>query len=391
MNPHENLIYKKRGGDMSLFNPLVFAFIIATFCIGFPDLITPSVFAESESTSSCYQRFPEWDQALQVEASLRKAEGIDPYFKSHHLELFSNLKTTHDAYYYGTASLCAERADYYDKLRAYESDLAAYEDQVSAHNSEAAKHNAQCSVIDTIEEQQSCQSWANQINNNKAILDNWGSKITSQKNQLDNKGLSINRKGDEINTDWRARLSRFVTDVIAGMPTHKEIDRMVAILTDSPARFVVADSNVHANPNPMRSIKYFEQVTENADRIKEASARHKVDPDLVRAIIWMESTRGQYDKVTGLVLEPKSILPMNIYAGYWTGFKVTREGLHDAAINIDTGTKLLARIQAKTSGGSIAKIATLYANLAAQQETEYGKTVEYYYNTKPWLKPPNKP
>ncbi len=169
----------------------------------------------------------------------------------------------------------------------------------------------------------------------------------------------------------------------------EEVDRMVAILTDSPAIFIVADSNVPANPAPKHYIEYFEQVTKNADRITEAARRHNVDPDLVRAVIWMESTRGYYDSVTGLVLKPKTILPMNVYADYWTGFKVTREGLQNPAINIDTGTKILARIQARTTG-SIAKIATLYGDLSAQKVSEYGKTVEYYYNTKPWLKRTNK-
>lgn len=166
---------------------------------------------------------------------------------------------------------------------------------------------------------------------------------------------------------------------------YKEVDRMVAILTDSPAIFVVADSNVKANPKPIYYIEYFEQVTKNSNHISEAATRHNVDSDLIRAVIWMESTRGYYDSVTGLVLDPKTILPMNVWSDYWTGFKVTREGLQNPAINIDTGTKILARIQAKISDETIAKIATLYGNLAAQRVSEYGKTVEYYYNTKPWL------
>ncbi|NWG87072.1 MAG: lytic transglycosylase domain-containing protein [Hydrogenophilaceae bacterium] len=192
--------------------------------------------------------------------------------------------------------------------------------------------------------------------------------------------------------DWEAQLKRFSADAEAAIPKviDKEVDRMAAILSDSPAQFVVADSNARPNPSPKHYFQYFEQVTKNANHIQTAAARHNVDPDLVRAVIWMESTRGYYDVLTGLIMKPKTILPMNVYADYWTGFKVTREGLKDPALNIDTGTKILARIQARLTDKSIAKIATLYGGLAAQQETEYGKTVEYYYQTKPWLGRPNK-
>lgn len=191
---------------------------------------------------------------------------------------------------------------------------------------------------------------------------------------------------------WEGRLKQFIAAAEAAIPkvVQKEVDRMASILSDSPAQFVVADSTARPNPSPKHYLQYFEQVTKNADHIQDAAARHHVDPDLVRAIIWMESTRGYYDVLTGLVMKPKTILPMNVYADYWTGFRVSREALKDPAINIDTGTKILARIQARLTDKSIAKIATLYGGLAAQQVTEYGKTVEYYYQTKPWLSRPHK-
>jgi soluble lytic murein transglycosylase-like protein len=191
---------------------------------------------------------------------------------------------------------------------------------------------------------------------------------------------------------WEGQLKKFIAAAEAAIPkvVQKEVDRMASILSDSPAQFVVADSSARPNPSPKHYIQYFEQVTKNVDHIQTSAARYNVDPDLVRAIIWMESTHGYYDVLTGLVMKPKTILPMNVYADYWTGFRVSREGLKDPALNIDTGTKILARIQARLTDKSIAKIATLYGGLAAQQVTEYGKTVEYYYQTKPWLSRPHK-
>jgi hypothetical protein len=364
---------------MQRFNSSIFAFTL--FLFGLP------VFAESQSPSSCYQPFPEWDLAIEAEALLTKSDAVDSEVKQNLLERFADLQQHHDSFYNGTAAICAEIAAYDDKLKSYNVDLADYETQFSAHATEVANFNAQCSVVHTIEEQQSCQSWADQINNNKTILDDWAGRIGSRKTQLDSEALSLNTRGDKINSDWKTGISKFIALANAAIPKviHKEVDRMAAILADSPAIFVVEDSNARANPAPRHYIEYFEQVTQNADRIGEAAARHDVDPDLIRAIIWMESTHGYYDSATGLVLQPKSILPMNVYTNYWTGFKITHEGLKDPAINIDTGTKILARIQARTSVKSIAKIATLYGSLAADKETEYGKTVEHYYYNKPWL------
>lgn len=230
-------------------------------------------------------------------------------------------------------------------------------------------------------EYQACQACVGPVNEELALRE---AEFSTFKAKEDPYNKSV--------LDWEGHLRTFIFDINAAIPKaiQKEVDRMAAILSDSPAIFVVADSKVKANPKPKHYIEYFEQVTKNADHINEAARRHNVDPDLVRAVIWMESTRGYYDSATGLVLKPKTILPMNVYADYWTGFKVTREGLQYPAINIDTGTKILARIQARTQDGTTAKIATLYGNLGAQKVSEYGKTIEYYYKNKPWLKRINK-
>lgn len=253
--------------------------------------------------------------------------------------------------------------------------------------------NLKAAADATLAQVQSCQALCNQAGTSQSAYQAClacAGPVNAELAQREAEYVSFSAKVEPYNNrvrDWEEHLKKFTADAEAATPKviQKEVDRMVSILTDSPALFVVADSSAQANPTPKHYLEYFEQVTKHADRINEAAARHNADPDLVRAIIWMESTRGYYDGVTGLVLKPKTILPMNVYADYWTGFRVTREGLQNPAINIDTGTKILARLQARTSDNSIAKTATLYGDLAAQKESEYGKTVEYYYNTKPWL------
>jgi soluble lytic murein transglycosylase-like protein len=268
---------------------------------------------------------------------------------------------------------------------------------------EAETNDAECRTLKaladaTLSEIRTCKGYCDQAASNPSAYEAClacAGPVNADLAQREAEYRAYTEKTNHYNRrvlDWEAQLKRFIADAEAAIPkvVQKEVDRMAAILSDSPAQFVVADSSARANPTPKHYIQYFEQVSKNANHIATAAARHNVDPDLVRAVIWMESTHGYYDVFTGLIMKPKSILPMNVYSDYWTGFKVTREGLKDPALNIDTGTKILARIQARLTDPSIAKIATLYGGLAAQKVTEYGKTVEYYYQTKPWLGRPNK-
>lgn len=75
------------------------------------------------------------------------------------------------------------------------------------------------------------------------------------------------------------------------LPTRKEIiassaDRVRIQIRDNPG----ADASA-----PLYEVRDFEQVTRNDTFIQRSAQRHGVDPDLVRAIAYVESTHGYYE------------------------------------------------------------------------------------------------
>ena len=67
---------------------------------------------------------------------------------------------------------------------------------------------------------------------------------------------------------------------------------------------------------PWNEFPGFSGVKKYDPFIVEAAGRWGVDPDVVGAILYMETTHGQYDRITGLFTPNKSILPMNANQKY---------------------------------------------------------------------------
>lgn len=156
-----------------------------------------------------------------------------------------------------------------------------------------------------------------------------------------------------------------------------------AVAANRPIKISIAASNAQPDPKPFYYRPSQEEVTRFDGWIQEATRKSSIDPDLVRAIIWLETTHGWYDRyVPG---EIKSIRPMNVYVNYWSGLGVSRQELQDPYTNIETGVRILEGLWKNVETPSIEKVATAYNNLAAEQVSSYGKTAAYYYQTKPWL------
>jgi len=171
-----------------------------------------------------------------------------------------------------------------------------------------------------------------------------------------------------------------------------ERERKDAIIHDTHAIFEVHENpSAKANADPWYSRKKEEQVTEYSQLIEVEARRKGLDPDFVKAVVWMETTHGWYDEITGLVKEPKTIRPMNIHVDYWKGLGYSRNDLQDPMINIEVGAFLLAEIWKRTKDPTPEKVATLYNDLGARKVSDYGKTVIVYYRSRPWLPPPPPP
>jgi len=140
----------------------------------------------------------------------------------------------------------------------------------------------------------------------------------------------------------------------------------------------------------------FEEVTKNFTNIQNSSQKFGVDAELLKAIIYMESTHGYYDSVFALIpnkvasmhprLKNKSIRPTNINVAVWS-MLFSRSEANDPAKNIDGGAYMLRLITDRVPDKDILKIATLYNSIVAEIVFDYGAQVKKFYTQKPWEKP----
>jgi soluble lytic murein transglycosylase-like protein len=161
-------------------------------------------------------------------------------------------------------------------------------------------------------------------------------------------------------------------------------DRRKSIMANTDGTFVVDENpDAKALPKPWYELDSLEEVTANAARIESLAYQYKLDPDFVRAIVWMESTHGWYDR-----FDPtnKTIRPMNVHATRWSQLGISRKDLKDPRLNIAAGVHILSAIKTRTAEPTNEKVATLYNQLGATKVNNYGKTVSFYATHKPWAR-----
>jgi soluble lytic murein transglycosylase-like protein len=155
-------------------------------------------------------------------------------------------------------------------------------------------------------------------------------------------------------------------------------------MANTPGVFVVEPNPAAKSyPNPLYAISAFEEVSENRTNLEKMAFRYQLNPDFVKAIAWMESTHGWYDR-----MQPnnKTIRPMNVHETLWNGLGIDRNTLKDHTLNVAAGVHILAAIWQRTADATPEKVATLYNQLGATKVTGYGKTVAYYMAHKPWIR-----
>lgn len=170
------------------------------------------------------------------------------------------------------------------------------------------------------------------------------------------------------------------------LPVNDVEGRKEAILQNLPARFDVRETYGLNRKKSIFEQDRFSTVKTYDDLISKNSSKEKIDPDIVRAIMHMETTHGYYDKV----LEPfdlnKTIRPMNIHSVFWQDLGYSREDLEIPEKNILVGIRLLKAIQDRIPHANVSQIATVYNSLGSQEVKEYGAQVERIYKERSWDK-----
>ena len=167
---------------------------------------------------------------------------------------------------------------------------------------------------------------------------------------------------------------------------YKESDRRKSILSNTPGKIYVA-------PNPNADIHYHElraldfvgthTVLHYEKMVEHEAQVQGVDPDLVKAIMYVENAQGAYGYLSEAVNYSDSILPMNIKRTVWKEL-VPGGDFSDPYTNIHAGVTLIKRIQDRLDDPSPEKIATLYNALAKDSISDYGARVGNVMETKPW-------
>ena len=163
---------------------------------------------------------------------------------------------------------------------------------------------------------------------------------------------------------------------------HSE-ERKRSIELDSNAIFFVKDSLIADNSEVFYETCSQTTVKQYDHIIKVKSFMHDLDADLIRSIMFMETSHGWYDRINPL---RKTILPMNIHYEYWKKLGFSKDQLLNPKINIHAGALILKRIQNRLNDPKISKIASVYNFIGKESVSDYGARVAKIYNERAWEK-----
>lgn len=183
------------------------------------------------------------------------------------------------------------------------------------------------------------------------------------------------------------------------MPTLvKEADRRRSILENSPSRILIAKNPDADGGTPFlaQHTVGFQAIQKFDSMIVDEAARVGIDPNLVRAVMYVETSQGYYFGVGPLgdlareakapdpIPKSKTVLPMNVNPSLWGALAGANSKLSDPRTNIRAGTVLLKRISERLPDPSPEAIATLYNSLSKDRVTDYGARVAQVYRQRPW-------
>jgi hypothetical protein len=144
--------------------------------------------------------------------------------------------------------------------------------------------------------------------------------------------------------------------------------RRLMILLNVFCTFNVADNPAaRAYPDPVWSLHFTEEVSANTVFIEDEARRLSLDPDFVKAIVWLETTHGWYDRAKK---EPDTIRPMNVHRSAWKEMSYPGKGtlnFNDVQDNIRAGVYILSELWKRVEQPSIERVATLYNSLGADR------------------------
>ena len=172
-------------------------------------------------------------------------------------------------------------------------------------------------------------------------------------------------------------------------------DRDRSIYDDTPSIFPIEKNHGAREESLWDDIRTFDYKGKNAVRknekyIQKSAMKHNLDPDLIRAVMYAENSRGHYIIANELADKFKvsnSILPMNINAKKWSKLSNADPGdMYNPEANIDTSALLLRRIRDRIDNPTPEKIGSIWNYSGKEKTNEFGEYVGKVYHEKPWAK-----
>jgi hypothetical protein len=179
------------------------------------------------------------------------------------------------------------------------------------------------------------------------------------------------------------------TPQTTGAPPGETARRKDCILRDlggkNQALFKVAPNPYADSRKDFHEVASKSMVAQFDKFIQEAADAKAIPADLIRAIMYMETTRGHYDRLVSWGNFNKSILPMNINVNYWGSAFGTRDTLKNPRENIQAGAEMLKRIiKCMPDNSTIEQIASVYNSLGATNVSNYGARVGAIHRGQIW-------
>lgn len=170
--------------------------------------------------------------------------------------------------------------------------------------------------------------------------------------------------------------------------------RAWAILSGQNARFDIKD-----NPKADRGVRLWrhhamgvDTVSRYSNVIEKEATRHGLNPDLIKAIIYVENADGNFlglNKAAEDIGLAKTILPMNINSRIWSGMGGIKEKeFRVPEKNIRAGVALIAAIRDRLDpkDRTPVKIGSIWHNLALENTDGLGAEIQKSFDEKSWTR-----
>jgi hypothetical protein len=179
------------------------------------------------------------------------------------------------------------------------------------------------------------------------------------------------------------------SDVTAKMGLHeREAARRALVLERYGGNFLVAPNPSASPRKPWYEDASLSQVKKYDGLIRLVAKQQKVDADLIRTVMYLETTHGHYfglGPLADALHVSKSVLPMNVNVSVWSKLG-SRDYLDKPYNNITAGTKIIKGILGNLKSPSVNRVATLYNSPGQVRVSNYGARAAAIYRQKPWNK-----